>query len=145
MRQKTQKVPGSLTKEEIRARLLAARAQLKGNVQAHRDGIKHGVGETDVTDTYEKADMDVVRVTASTLLQTGTATLRQINDAIARLEAGTYAVCTDCEMPIPDVRMVAQPWAERCRDCQEAVENGTRVVDFASGTRLGQLREVDGD
>jgi DnaK suppressor protein len=49
-------------------------------------------------------------------------TLAQINDAMTRLDKGTYGICTDCENPIAAARLKALPFAVRCRDCQEGRE-----------------------
>jgi DnaK suppressor protein len=49
-------------------------------------------------------------------------TLARITEALARLDAGTYGVCLDCEEPIASARLKALPFAERCRDCQEGRE-----------------------
>jgi DnaK suppressor protein len=44
--------------------------------------------------------------------------LEQIERARARVEAGTYGRCVDCEGAIPEGRLVAMPDAERCVPCQ---------------------------
>jgi DnaK suppressor protein len=49
-------------------------------------------------------------------------TLGQISEALARLDAGTYGICIDCQEEIPAARLKALPFAERCRDCQEGRE-----------------------
>lgn len=48
--------------------------------------------------------------------------LRDILAAEARLAAGTYGICIDCEEPVPYVRLVAYPTAKRCIRCQRAHE-----------------------
>jgi DnaK suppressor protein len=46
--------------------------------------------------------------------------LDEIEAAIARLDAGTYGVCTGCGGPIAPERLEARPWAALCIDCQRA-------------------------
>ncbi len=41
-----------------------------------------------------------------------------IDEALARLDAGTYGTCVRCGRPIPAERLQALPWAARCVDCQ---------------------------
>lgn len=56
--------------------------------------------------------------------------LRAIDAALARLEEGTYGLCTRCGGDIGEARLRANPAAERCIACQTAHEkqyagNGT--------------------
>jgi len=39
-------------------------------------------------------------------------------DALARLEKGSYGICTDCGKPVPDGRLEVKPEAARCIACQ---------------------------
>lgn len=45
--------------------------------------------------------------------------LRQIAEALDRLDAGDYGVCLSCEEQIPAKRLNALPWARYCVPCQE--------------------------
>jgi DnaK suppressor protein len=47
---------------------------------------------------------------------------RDIEAAIARMEAGNYEICRDCGEEIPFARLQAQPTAQRCEACQEEYE-----------------------
>ena len=46
--------------------------------------------------------------------------LSSIEEALARLDRGTYGTCTSCRMPIASERLEALPWAALCIDCQRA-------------------------
>lgn len=48
--------------------------------------------------------------------------LAAIQDAIERLEAGTFGICEECEKRISKGRLQAKPEANRCIGCQEALE-----------------------
>jgi RNA polymerase-binding transcription factor len=41
-----------------------------------------------------------------------------VDEALARIEDGTYGICVRCGEPIPPGRLEALPWAARCVDCQ---------------------------
>ena len=43
--------------------------------------------------------------------------LRQVQDALERLAAGTYGTCRSCGKPIAAERLEAIPWAATCIDC----------------------------
>lgn len=47
--------------------------------------------------------------------------LADIHAALARMEAGTYGLCTSCHRPIADERLEALPWAAHCIDCQRTL------------------------
>ncbi len=42
-----------------------------------------------------------------------------IEEALERLEEGSYGVCAQCEKPISAKRLQAVPWAKYCVPCQE--------------------------
>jgi DnaK suppressor protein len=47
--------------------------------------------------------------------------LREIEDALRRMERGAYGTCLECEEPISVKRLNAVPWARYCVTCQEAI------------------------
>ena len=53
------------------------------------------------------------------LKQTDSKLLRAIEEAIHRLDHGTYGICMDCENEIPLVRLDAVPWTRVCVECKE--------------------------
>ncbi len=44
-------------------------------------------------------------------------TLTEVNDALGRIESGTYGLCERCGNPIAAARLEAMPTAKRCLDC----------------------------
>jgi DnaK suppressor protein len=49
-------------------------------------------------------------------------TLSKIDEALARLEEGTFGYCFECGEEISERRLRALPFAVRCKDCEEARE-----------------------
>jgi len=45
--------------------------------------------------------------------------LRELQDALLRIDQGTYGVCLECSEPISAKRLDAVPWAKYCVSCQE--------------------------
>src|SRR5258705_13624161 len=53
------------------------------------------------------------------LKQTDAKILQAIEDALRRIDEGTYGVCRDCGEPIADARLNAIPWTRVCIACKE--------------------------
>ena len=48
--------------------------------------------------------------------------LQSVEEALDRLERGTFGLCQDCGRAIEEKRLRAIPWAQLCLNCQEAKE-----------------------
>jgi RNA polymerase-binding transcription factor DksA len=71
---------------------------------------------------YDENFADTSQVTAErgeaeTLAGELAGTLKDVEAALARLEAGTYGTCERCGEPIGDDRLEAMPAARRCISC----------------------------
>jgi DnaK suppressor protein len=64
--------------------------------------------------------------------------LREINDALHRMDTEQYGICLECEEPISQKRLDAVPWAKYCVICQEAV-----AARIASGEMVEELQEAE--
>jgi DnaK suppressor protein len=51
-------------------------------------------------------------------------TLLQIENALRRMDEGSYGRCANCGQSIALPRLEALPWARFCVDCQELAEKG---------------------
>ena len=49
--------------------------------------------------------------------------LAAIDEALARLDEGTYGVCRECHRPIAAERLAVLPWAAMCIDCQRSIRH----------------------
>ena len=49
--------------------------------------------------------------------------LRQIQEALVRIEDQSYGICQECETPISAKRLEAVPWATYCVHCQDRHSN----------------------
>jgi RNA polymerase-binding protein DksA len=50
--------------------------------------------------------------------------ITEIDEALQRIEAGTYGICLGTGKPIPRARLEAQPWARYCVEYARMVEEG---------------------
>jgi len=69
------------------------------------------------TDNYERELM-------IELIQNGEESVRSIDDALEKIEEGTFGVCEACEKKINRERLKAVPYARLCIDCQREEELG---------------------
>lgn len=53
------------------------------------------------------------------LNQTDTKLLRAIDEALHRVQNGTFGICMDCEETIPSARLDAVPWTRLCVTCKQ--------------------------
>ena len=53
------------------------------------------------------------------LKQTDAKILQAIDDALHRIEDGSYGICRDCGEPIAEARLKAIPWTRVCITCKE--------------------------
>lgn len=48
-------------------------------------------------------------------------TLRDVNQALARIEKGTYGICKYCKEPIDEKRLLARPTSSACVSCKKTL------------------------
>jgi DnaK suppressor protein len=103
--------------EDRRRQLTAGLTELMRDVRTGSDNSR--VTGQDGVDAEHRDDLDLA------LLQMRGETLARIDAALRRLEAGTYGICGDCDQLIASERLLALPFAARCRACEEAREAAT--------------------
>ncbi len=52
--------------------------------------------------------------------------LQKVNQALERIENGTYGICEMCGLPIPEERLEALPYANLCITCKQKEEQSMR-------------------
>jgi len=73
-------------------------------------------------DVGDQALLDTERVRDISLLEMRNKMRQQIDEALAKLEEGTYGRCADCKAEISEKRLRTVPFARRCVACQEREE-----------------------
>lgn len=103
------------------------RRELTENVQGRmRGAMAEEPRDRAVRDEGESSEADIREDIELALLQMQSETLRKVNDALGRLEEGTYGRCVDCDEDITEARLRALSFAVRCKDCEEARESAER-------------------
>jgi len=97
-----------------------------------RDVRSEGGKDRDVLDQGESSEVDIQEDIEFALIQMKAETLNKINEALSRLEEGTYGRCFECGDEIAEQRLRALPFAVRCKDCEEARENAQKRERMAA-------------
>ena len=122
-KRKTTKKSSTKWQKEITALLLQMRKELLQDVsqsmRAESDHLKHDIG-----DFYDHASSDRDRELALMLADREREKLTYVDDALKRLELGTYGICESCDEEIDRERLLAMPFTKLCLSCQEDLERG---------------------
>ncbi|GBD84692.1 general stress protein 16O [bacterium BMS3Abin02] len=113
----------SSTLEKYRRRLEKDRQGLRQTIDDHLQDLEEArlaqaagersadpaSTETGSAATVFEAELSLVRNTRELLAQ--------VEDALRRLDAGTYGICVDCGKRIPAARLTALPYTTLCVEC----------------------------
>jgi DnaK suppressor protein len=111
--------------EELKRILEDRRREIMSQVQERmRDVRAEGAGATvqGVLDAAESSEADIQDEIEFALIQMKAETLNRIDEALRRLEEGSFGYCFECGEEISERRLRALPFAVRCKDCEEARE-----------------------
>ena len=109
---------------ELKSMLENRRRELMSEVHGKmRDVRADGGKEREVLDQGESSEVDIQEDIELALIQMKSETLNKIDEALGRLDEGTYGNCFECGEEIAHARLRALPFAVRCKDCEEAREN----------------------
>src|SRR5579864_5559784 len=116
-------------KLQIKRRLEDARQEIAQSL-----GLRDEVRIEQTADTMDQVQAAEARELAIRNLDRSARRLRQIEDALHRLESGGYGTCANCEEEIGPKRLRAVPWTQLCLKCQEIADQsefGDRGHDAA--------------
>ena len=110
--------------DELKRMLIERQREIMHEVQGKIRDVRAEGSEKDheVLDPGETSEVDIQEDIEFALIQMKAETLNKINEALARLEEGTYGNCFECGEEIAQPRLRALPFAVRCKDCEEARE-----------------------
>ena len=111
-------------------------AEVQGKMRGVREEGSWGGKLNEVLDTVESAEADIQEELEFALVQMKSETLNKVNDALGRLEQGSYGNCFDCGEEIAEKRLRALPFAVRCKDCEESKRN-RRAARASADARRG--------
>ena len=112
------------TVDRLRERLETERGELRKQLDdlgARRDA--EGIEDPELDEGFADAGQAAAeRASLLTLVRSLRDTLRDVEQALGKMEAGTYGLCERCGQQIAEERLRAIPHATLCIDCQRQRE-----------------------
>src|SRR6059036_1814692 len=98
--------------------LLRKRAEIlgTGGIKPLQASMENNTRQGDMAD--QAAGNNEVHIQLK-LKATDAKILQAIEEALVRLQKGTYGICRDCGEPIAPARLSAIPWTRVCITCKE--------------------------
>jgi len=111
---------------KMRARLEAKRDELQSNLAGLTEAHPQPVDPVEANDgapDFEEVAVDSDETVNERSIEVNEqALLSEVEDALRRIDEGTYGKCVNCGQPIPEKRLEAIPWAARDVKCEEQLE-----------------------
>jgi DnaK suppressor protein len=108
------------TVDRLRERLESERGEIRRQLDdlgARRDA--EGIENPDLNEGFADAGQAAAeRASLLTLVRSLRDTLRDVEQALDRMDAGTYGTCERCGQPIADERLDALPAVHLCLSCK---------------------------
>lgn len=94
------------------------------------EDLKHGRegAKDDGMDTYDLASEERDREISFILNDREREKLQAIEEALERIEDGTYGICESCESEIAEARLGALPFTRLCVNCQAEREKEAKAA-----------------
>lgn len=128
----------SLSREKIKeleSSLRVNRADVLAIIREHlhrADAVGAAALPDDPQQIDDAALADLLTDTDIAILRHELAELGDIDDALLRINAGTYGICTACGEAIPSARMEAQPATQHCLACRKEFEKRHGIAQAAT-------------
>jgi DnaK suppressor protein len=113
--------------DDLRRKLLIAREQIRARARTVRQAETVPADREVPGDAADQAEISFEQALASEFAEADRERLRDINDALARIDAGRYGLCEATGEPIGLDRLQAQPWARYTSAHQEQLEAASRA------------------
>jgi len=110
------------TLEKIKQMLIEEKVKILRKLQKNAEEMDRNRDRQAVGDEVDSAVALETENLLNALSGMEAARLRQIEDALRRIEEGTYGYCRECGEPIEEGRLLAKPFATLCISCKEAEE-----------------------
>lgn len=107
--------------KEIKKLLEEMRENILRDIDERR--LREHAAHDEVGDDYDKASHERERELDIIITAQEKNKLQAVEDALKRIEEGTYGICEECGEKIPKQRLKALPFATLCVSCKSAKES----------------------
>jgi DnaK suppressor protein len=129
---------------DVLKRMLEERRQeIHDKLRSLREAVPADADQ--VKDAEEQTMDDLVRDVDFALMEMKSETLARIDEAMRRLERGSYGVCAECGTEIAEARLKALPFATLCRSCQERRESEAQAERTVRTFEPGFAKELSAE
>ena len=115
--------------DRFRTLLLAERERVMHAIEYLHEENPGTITEGEEEETFDNHLGDAATITLNremdySLEDNAGHVLAAIDEALARIEAGSFGTCARCGRPIAEERLEARPYATKCIDCKRLEERG---------------------
>lgn len=107
--------------EELREALIVRKALITKNIEGSRESID-SLKNSECKDDYDFAEVSSDSFKEGIIANQQIKELKEIEDALKRIEKGKYGICEMCDESIAIGRLRAKPFAKFCTPCREIYE-----------------------
>jgi RNA polymerase-binding protein DksA len=121
---------------EFRDLLLRLKKQLAGNVNHMQHealhewaGMRDELSDMPFEHMADRGSESFAQEMILNILQNSEAELADVENALDKIEDGTYGICENCNEAIPRARLKALPFARLCIACKQEEEAALRAAE----------------
>ncbi len=107
--------------EELKQKLLERKELITNSINDSRESI-NSLKSTECNDEYDYAEVSSDSFKEGIIANQQVKELEEIEEALKRIEKGTYGTCEMCDESIAIGRLRAKPFAKFCTPCREIYE-----------------------
>ena len=126
--------------EKFKKRLLDERAKI---IQTKNNKADQEISNTQAGDQADMASAEMELDAMYQGDQRGHNMLQDIQDALQKIEDGTYGECENCGEDISLARLDANPMAKLCVDCKSEEEIREKKYAKSGGNSMNSFDDVD--
>ncbi|MBI5184097.1 MAG: TraR/DksA family transcriptional regulator [Nitrospinae bacterium] len=109
----------------IKKKLIKRRGELLDKISSSKEKERN-ISEVDRGDDIDRATTSENREMVFIMGSREREELKNIEEALRRIDSGTYGICNECEKKISKKRLEILPFTHYCRDCQSKIESSSK-------------------
>jgi len=108
----------------VRGHLVSRLEYLQGLLNGSTSRLREGT--ENYADLLDRATTEHERVIELTIRSRESQEIKEIKEALGRIEKGQFGICTHCGQPISQKRLLLAPMSRLCTPCKSEIEETQR-------------------